>query len=89
MCHAAGQQPAVTQPGGRSGEEGGGREASCGACAQSVFAYARDACVRSRHPDTLVSINNLGQLLKDQGDLEGAAPLMREALEARCETLGE
>ena len=44
---------------------------------------------RSRHPDTLISINNLGLLLQDQGDLDGAAPLYREALQARRETLGE
>ena len=28
-------------------------------------------------------------LLQDQGDLEGAAPLLREALQARRETLGD
>ena len=44
---------------------------------------------RSRHPGTLTSINNLGMLLKDQGDLDGAAPLLREALQAKRETLGE
>merc|ERR1719424_1980044 len=34
-------------------------------------------------------INNLGLLLKDQGDLDGAEALLREALEARRETLGD
>ena len=33
-------------------------------------------------------LNNLGRLLKDQGDYEGAAPLYREALQIRRETLG-
>ena len=34
-------------------------------------------------------MNNLGSLLQDQGDLDGAAPLYREALQARRETLGD
>ena len=78
----------VTQRGGASGEEAAGARRSCGACAQSVCAYACGACVRSRHPDTLVSIDNLGLLLKAKGDLQGAAQLHHEALDARRETLG-
>jgi tetratricopeptide (TPR) repeat protein len=35
----------------------------------------------SLHPDTLISINNLGALLQEQGDLAGAALLLREALQ--------
>ena len=42
----------------------------------------------SRHPDTLTSIYNLGTLLKDQGDLEGAATLFREDFEGCAERLG-
>ena len=34
-------------------------------------------------------LNNLGRLLHDQGDLQGAAPLFREALAARRSTLGD
>ena len=40
-------------------------------------------------PDTLSSINDLGQLLLDEGDLAAAEPLCREALERRRETLGD
>ena len=43
----------------------------------------------SRHPDTLNSINNLGALLQDKGDLVVAEPLYREALEGKRETLGD
>merc|ERR1719424_468310 len=42
-----------------------------------------------RHPNTLTSINNLGFLLKNQGDLDGAEALYREALAASRETLGD
>ena len=42
-----------------------------------------------RHPHTLVSINNLGLLLKAQGKYDEAEPLFREALQARRETLGD
>ena len=41
-----------------------------------------------RRPSTLDSINNLGRLLKEKGDLAAAEPLAREALEGRRETLG-
>ena len=41
-----------------------------------------------RHPTTLTSINNLGMLLKEQGDLVRAAPLLRKALQARRGSLG-
>ncbi|MDG2443526.1 MAG: tetratricopeptide repeat protein, partial [Luminiphilus sp.] len=40
------------------------------------------------HPDTLTSVNNLGGLLRDEGDYDGAEPLCRRALEARERTLG-
>ncbi len=42
----------------------------------------------NRHPNTLISIGNLGMLLRTQGDLEGAAPLLSEALQACRKTLG-
>jgi len=41
-----------------------------------------------RHPNTLISIGNLGTLLCDKGDLAAAEPLCREALEVHQETLG-
>jgi len=50
---------------------------------------ARRETLGDRHPDTLVSINNLGSLLKAQGKLDEAEPLLREALRARRETLGD
>ena len=43
----------------------------------------------NRHPDTLISINNLSTLLHDKGDLAAAEPLFREALEGTRETLGD
>ena len=42
----------------------------------------------NRHPDTLISIHNLGVLLQHKGDLAAAEPLYREAVERRSETLG-
>ena len=42
-----------------------------------------------RHPDTLMSIGNLGLLLQNKGNLAAAEPLLREALEGRRETLGD
>eukprot|EP00964_Phaeocystis_antarctica_P139927 scaffold104718_cov51-Phaeocystis_antarctica.AAC.1 len=42
-----------------------------------------------RHADTLVSIGNMGQLLKDMGKMEEARPLLEEALQASRETLGD
>ena len=43
----------------------------------------------NRHPHTLMSINNLGGLLKKKGDLAASESLLREALEGRRETLGD
>ena len=40
------------------------------------------------HPDTLMSVNNLGLLLRDQGDFDGAEPYFRRALEAQKKALG-
>ncbi|MEM9167191.1 MAG: serine/threonine-protein kinase [Planctomycetota bacterium] len=41
------------------------------------------------HPDTLISINNMGFLLQSQGELDQAEPYLREALEQRRRVLGE
>ena len=41
------------------------------------------------HPSTLISINNLGLLLKAQGKLDEAEPLFVEALQGRRRTLGD
>ena len=46
------------------------------------------ATLGNRHPHTLSSINNLGSLLHDKGDLAAAEPLYREALEGQRKTLG-
>ena len=40
------------------------------------------------HPHTLLSVNNLGALLKAQGKLNLAEPFLRRALEGRERTLG-
>ena len=42
----------------------------------------------ARHVETLSAIRNLGSLLHEAGDLEGAATLFSEALEGSRETLG-
>ena len=42
----------------------------------------------NRHPNTLMSIFNLGVVLYEKGDLATAEPLFREVLEAQRETLG-
>jgi hypothetical protein len=42
----------------------------------------------ARHLDTLSSINGLALLLSDQGKLDEAEPLYREALEARRDVRG-
>ena len=47
------------------------------------------ATLGDRHPDTLASMNNLGGLLHAKGDLAAAEPLLRDALEGRCEVLGD
>ena len=42
-----------------------------------------------RHPNTLISMNNLGRLYEAQGRLDEAAPLYAECLRVRRETLGD
>ena len=41
------------------------------------------------HPITLISINNMGRLLQNQGKLGEAEPYLREALEGRRRVLGD
>ena len=40
------------------------------------------------HPDTLATVNNLANLLSDQGKLDEAEPLYRRALAGKEEALG-
>ena len=42
----------------------------------------------NRHPNTLASIVNLGNLFKAKGDLAAAEPLLHKALDLSRETLG-
>jgi Tetratricopeptide repeat len=47
--------------------------------------YERSLAIRekvfdSEHPDTATSLNTLARLLREQGDLTGARPLMERAL---------
>jgi tetratricopeptide (TPR) repeat protein len=41
------------------------------------------------HPDTALSLNNLGSLLREKGDLDGAQRYYQRALEIRQRVLGE
>ena len=50
---------------------------------------ASRATLGDRHPDTLISMNNLGGLLLAQGKLDEAGVLLREAIEAKRATLGD
>jgi non-specific serine/threonine protein kinase/serine/threonine-protein kinase len=56
--------------------------------------YWREALERRRrvlgddHPETLASINNIGELLEEQSRLDEAEPYLREALEGRRRVLG-
>jgi serine/threonine protein kinase/tetratricopeptide (TPR) repeat protein len=57
--------------------------------------YFREALDKRRrllgddHPDTLISINNMGALLKAQGKLAEAEPYFREALQSCRRVLGD
>ena len=42
-----------------------------------------------RHPDTAPSLNNLAELLDEQGDYAAAKPLYEQALAIRKAVLGE
>ncbi len=48
----------------------------------------REIAYGPEHADTLTSVNNLGSLLKAQGDYEGAEALYRRALKGREKALG-
>ena len=48
----------------------------------------REKALGADHPDTLMSLNNLGILLSDKGDYEGAEELYRRALAGREKALG-
>ena len=63
----------------------------CAAMRKWLAAEGRAALERmpAAERGTSTLINNLGSLLKLQGDREGAAALLREALQARRETLGD
>ena len=55
--------------------------------------YRRDleACERTlgkEHPDTLISVGNMGSLLLQMGDAAGAEAMHRRNLETRERTLG-
>ena len=75
------------------------REVGLSACNQQVIGLLRTTLVKqgwaalARLPvarrGTSALINNLGMLLKAIGDLDGAEPLLREALEASREKLGD
>ena len=49
---------------------------------------ARRSQLGASDPQTLTSLNSLGLLLREEGDLKAAKPLLEEALEARRQTQG-
>jgi hypothetical protein len=48
----------------------------------------REKALGPEHPDTAVSLNNIGRMLQDRGDLTGARPLLERALAITEEALG-
>ena len=48
----------------------------------------REKALGPEHPLTATSLNNLGRLLRDRGDLAGARPLFERALKIREKVLG-
>ena len=54
---------------------------------REVLAVERET-LGDRHPNTLTSLSNLCGLLLAKGDLVAASPLVCEAVEVACETLG-
>ena len=48
----------------------------------------REEVLGPRHPDTALSLNNLGALLDSLGDLAGARPYYERAVEIAEERLG-
>jgi tetratricopeptide (TPR) repeat protein len=49
---------------------------------------SREKALGAEHPDTLVSVNIIGNLLRDRGDYDGAEALYRRALEGGEKVLG-
>ncbi len=49
---------------------------------------SREKALGAEHLDTLMSVNNLGNLLSDKGDYDGAEALYRRALEGKEKALG-
>jgi len=66
---------------------GDGKYAEAQAVTERQLAILRRV-LGDAHPDTLVSINNMGVLLESQGKLGEAEPYYREALEGRRRVLG-
>jgi tetratricopeptide (TPR) repeat protein len=69
------------------------RRASLGAYSEARPLFESGLAIRERalgteHPDTATSLNNLANLLRDQGDLAGAWPLFERALAIREKALG-
>ena len=54
-----------------------------------VLVASRRETLGDKHPDTLTSINNMGELLHDLGKFNEAEPLFCEALAGFRETLGD
>ena len=54
---------------------------ACNLCHPPILPCPGKAKLGEDHPDTLVSLNNMALLLKDQGRLAESEPLFREALE--------
>ena len=67
---------------------GQGKHKEAFALAEKALSLAERALGKD-HPDTLVSVNNLGLLYYAQGRYQEAEPLYRRALEARERTLGK
>jgi tetratricopeptide (TPR) repeat protein len=66
---------------------------SLAAYAQAKLLYERALAIREKvlgsdHPDTAMSLNNLAELLRQQGDLKGARPLFERALAINEKVLG-
>ena len=71
----------------RLGAEGPGQDDEAEPLYREVLEVRREN-LGDRHPDTLISMNNLGLLLQDNGHLAAAELLLCEALEGMRETLG-
>lgn len=70
-----------------AGLSAGGRYAEAEALARRALAI-REEMLGERHPATARSRNDLGDLLRELGDLEGARPHLERALAIRKDVLG-